>query len=66
MNILTGVMIIAAAVYNINRRLYFRLSRYVLKPYFGIETPIYRKWHDRRAKKLQAMLDNEHSMCPTF
>lgn len=38
----------------------------VLHRHFGIETAIYRKWHDKRAKKLQALLDDEHSLYSSY
>lgn len=61
MSIAEALIMIIAALYKIERRLYFKFSRYVLKRYFGIETPIYRKWHDRRAKKIQLALDAQHN-----
>lgn len=56
-----GLVQIIAGIYKIVRRVYFKFSRNVLKRYFGIETPIYKRWHDRRAKKLQQLLDAEHN-----
>ena len=60
-NILNAIFTIIESIYWIFRRLYFNFSRYILKPYFDVETPIYRKWHDRRAKRIQALIDQEHS-----
>ena len=57
---------IIASVYRFIRRSYRRFCIKVLWMHFGIETPAYHQWHDKRAKKLQALLDNEHSMYPTF
>ena len=42
-------------------KIWFLMSRRVLKPHFGIETRIYRKWHDRRAARIQRALDREHN-----
>lgn len=60
-NIIIAVCSVIAAIWFGCRRAWFKLSRRVLKPYFGIETKVYTKWHDRRAKYIQEQLDLEHN-----
>lgn len=60
------VLIVLAAMYKFVRRYYRRFCIKILWKRFGIRTAVYHQWHDRRAKKLQMLLDNEHSMYPTF
>lgn len=64
--IVSIVLIIIAAVYKFVRRHYRRFCIKVLWKRFQIRTSVYYQWHDKRAKKLQALLDNEHSMYPSF
>lgn len=59
--IVEALLIIVAPFYKISVRLYFKFSRHILKRYFGIETPIYRKWRKYRANKLQLALDAENN-----
>lgn len=60
------VVIAIAVMYKFIRRYYRRFCIKVLWKRFQIRTSVYQQWHDKRAKKLQALLDNEHSMYPTF
>lgn len=60
------VLIVIAAVYKFVRRYYRRFCIKVLWKRFRIRTSVYSQWHDKRAKKLQALLDNEHSMHSSF
>lgn len=39
-----------------------RFDRKVLKRYLGIETPLYRLWHERHAVKMQRKLNYESKM----
>lgn len=64
--IVSIMLIIIAAVYKFVRRYYRRFCIKVLWKRFQIRTSVYHQWHDKRAKKLQALLDNEHSMYPSF
>lgn len=52
---LIGIIVIAV------RKGWFKLSRRVLKPYFGIETGAYKRWWARRSKRNQELLDAEHA-----
>lgn len=60
------IAIPVAYVYKFGRRYYRRFCIKVLWKQFHIQTPVYHKWHDHRAKKLQLALDNEHSAYPSF
>ena len=42
-------------------RFWLLVSRRILKPHFDIETRTYRKWHGRRAARIQRALDREHN-----
>lgn len=64
--ILSIAIILIAGVYKFVRRQYRRFCIKVLWKHFQIRTSVYHKWHNRRAKKLQTLLDNEHSMYPSF
>lgn len=55
-----------AYAYKFVRRFYHNFCINVLWKRFQIRTSVYYEWHDKRAKKLQALLDNEHSMYPSF
>lgn len=59
-------IIIRGTSVKICRRLYRRFCIKVLWKQFRIETPVYQRWHDKRAVKLQLALDNAHSDYPTF
>jgi hypothetical protein len=59
------VSIIAIAI-RLARRMWLKVSRFILKRYFNIETRAYLKWHSRRVAKIQAALDIEHSAYPSF
>ena len=63
---LSIAVIIIVRLYMSTCRYYRRFCIKVLWKRFQIRTSVYRQWHDKRAKKLQEMLDNEHSMYPTF
>lgn len=63
---LTIVCIVIAGLYRFVRRCYRRFCIKVLWKRFQIRTSVYYQWHDKRAKKLQAALDEEHSMYPSF
>lgn len=63
---LSIALIVIAGVYKFVRRYYRRFCIKVLWKHFRIRTSVYYQWHDRRAKKLQAALDNQHSMYPSF
>lgn len=63
---LTILVIGVAYVYKFGRRMYRRFCIKVLWKHFQIRTSVYHQWHDRRAKKLQDMLDNKHSLYPSF
>lgn len=60
------VLIVIAAVYKFVRRNYRRFCIKVLWKRLGIRTAVYHQWHDRRSKKLQMLLDCEHSAYPSF
>lgn len=60
------VLIVIAGVYKFVRRCYRRFCIKVLWKHFRIRTSVYYQWHDKRAKKLQVLLDNECSIYPTF
>lgn len=64
--LLTILAIIIGGVFKVCRRMYRRFCIKVLWKQFRIETATYRKWHDRRAEKLQLALDNAHSAYPSF
>lgn len=64
--IVSIVLIIIAAVYKFVRRHYRRFCIKVLWKRFGIRTAVYHQWHNRRSKKLQMLLDCEHSAYPSF
>lgn len=51
---------IGKGIVKLAKELYFVFSVYVLKRRFGIENSVYREWHDRRAHRLQMVLDMEH------
>lgn len=57
-------MVIVAALWT--RRQYRCFCINVLWKRFQVRTSAYERWHDKRAKKLQALLDIEHSMYPSF
>lgn len=62
-----AVVIVACSwAYRKTRRQYCRFCINVLWKRFQVRTSAYERWHDKRAKKLQALLDNEHSMYPSF
>lgn len=63
---LSIALIVIAGLYKFGRRCYRRFCIKVLWKRFQIRTSVYRQWHDRRAKKLQAALDNQRSMYPSF
>lgn len=46
--------------------LWLKVSRNILRPYFGIETKAYRKWHDKRSAYIQELLDKEHKENPNI
>lgn len=64
--IVTIILIAFGWVYRFVRRYYRRFCINVLWKHFRIRTSVYHKWHAKRAKKLQEMLDNEHSVYPSF
>ena len=68
--VLNIALIIIAGLYKFGRRIYRRFCIKVLWKRFQIRTSVYHQWHDRRAKKLQEALDNQHnnqhSMYPSF
>lgn len=64
--ILNIALIIIAAMYKFVRRIYRRFCIKVLWKRFGIRTAVYHQWHNRRSKKLQMLLDCEHSAYPSF
>lgn len=64
--IATILLIVLAWMYKMVRRCYRRFCIKVLWKRFQIRTSVYYQWHDKRAKKLQALLNSEHSMYPTF
>lgn len=57
----TIVLIIIARVYKFMRKMYRRFCICVLWKKFCIRTSVYQQWHDRRAVKLQALLDAERA-----
>lgn len=62
--ILNAVLTIAVGILSLIilliRKGWLKVSRNILKPYFGIETKAYRKWHDKRSARIQKLLDKEH------
>lgn len=64
--LLNIALIIIAGLYKFGGRMYRRFCIKVLWKHFQIRTSVYHRWHNRRAKKLQDMLDNEHSLYPSF
>lgn len=58
--ILTIVVGILSLIILLIRKGWLKVSRNILKPYFGIETKAYRKWHDKRSARIQKLLDKEH------
>lgn len=59
-NALCGVCSIIAPLYFLALKAWQLFSIRILKRYLGIETSTYRKWHDRRARRIQRELDREH------
>lgn len=57
---------IIVGLYKFGRRMYRRFCIQVLWKRFQIRTSVYYQWHDKRAKKLQEALDNQHSAYPSF
>lgn len=62
----TILLLSVAYTYKTGRKLYRRFCIKVLWKQFHIRTSVYESWHRKRAAKLQAALDNEHSMYPIF
>lgn len=58
--VLTIVVGILSLIILLIRKGWLKVSRNILKPYFGIETKAYRKWHDKRSANIQKLLDKEH------
>lgn len=56
------VCIVIIGLYKFVRRCYRRFCIKVLWKRFQIRTSVYYQWHDKRAKKIQAALDKEHSI----
>lgn len=54
------------ALFAIGYHFWVHFSVKCLKRWLNVETSAYLKWHDRRARLLQAQLDNEHSHYPSF
>lgn len=59
--ILNIALIVIAGICKFLRRQYRRFCINILWKRFQIETSAYKKWHARRAKKIQMLLDEEHS-----
>lgn len=51
-----------AYLWRISRRAYRRFCIKVLWKRFRIRTSTYRKWHDRQARNIQRLLDEEHNI----
>lgn len=58
------ILIIAGILYSpiyYSLKVWLIVSRRILNPHFGIETRMYRKWHNRRSARIQKALDREHN-----
>lgn len=64
--LLIFAIMIIASVYKFSRRHYRRFCIKVLWKKLHIRTSVYHQWHDRRAKKMQVALDNEHKLSKSF
>lgn len=64
MEILNALLIIligiVSLVFLFRRKMWLKMSRNILKPYFGIETKAYLKWHAKHSAYIQKLLDKEH------
>lgn len=60
LDIAEAIVTIIASLILIVRYLWTQFCVRFLKGVCRIETPTYRKWWARRAKKIQKMLDKEH------
>lgn len=58
--VLTILVGIVTLILCARRIVWLKVSRSILRPYFGIETRAYRKWHDKRSAHIQKLLDKEH------
>lgn len=58
--VLTILVGILSLIILFSRKMWLKVSRNFLKPYFGIETKAYQKWHDKRSAHIQKLLDKEH------
>lgn len=59
--ILNIALIIIAGICKFLRRQYRRFCINILWERFQIKTSVYKKWHDRRAREIQILLDEQHS-----
>lgn len=64
--ILTILVGIISLIILLNRKAWLKVSRNLLRPYFGIETRAYQKWHDKRSAHIQKLLDKEHKDNPNI
>lgn len=62
LKIAEAVLTIIASLFLIIRYLWLKFSVNVLKRMFDVETPTYRKWHQRRVDRIQKALDKEHGL----
>ncbi len=60
--VLTIIVCILLLIIQPSRKMWLKISRHILRPYFGFETKAYKKWHDNRAFLIQKLLDKEHEV----